>query len=93
MAISLPLQDILISPIGMLREHKSALRNGSANFITYCGPSGNFIRSPDSGAAAERFRGFRTALRDHDLKLRQELAFPNPDLNIVRRQDWPPVRI
>ena len=69
----------------MLREHKSALRNGSANFITYSGRSGNFIGSPDIGAAAERFRGFRTALRDHYLERRQEFVHPNQDLNSVRR--------
>jgi LacI family transcriptional regulator len=40
-----------------------------------------YIGSPDLSPAAERFRGFRTALRDHDIELRDEFVLANPDLN------------
>ncbi len=37
-----------------------------------------YIGSPDLTPAAERFRGFRTALREHDLELREGFALRNP---------------
>jgi LacI family transcriptional regulator len=40
-----------------------------------------YIGSPDLSPAAERFRGFRMALRDHDIELRDEFVLSNPDLN------------
>lgn len=40
-----------------------------------------YIGSPDLSPAAERFRGFRMALRDHGIELRDELVLANPDLN------------
>jgi LacI family transcriptional regulator len=39
-----------------------------------------YIGSPDVSAQAERFRGFRIALRDRDLELRQEFVLSNLDL-------------
>jgi LacI family transcriptional regulator len=38
-----------------------------------------YIGSPDLSAAAERFRGFRIALRDHGIELRNEWVLSNPD--------------
>jgi len=35
-----------------------------------------YIGSPDVGPAADRFRGFRMALREHDLELREERVLP-----------------
>jgi LacI family transcriptional regulator len=35
-----------------------------------------YIGSPDLGPAADRFRGFRNALRDHDVELRDDLIVP-----------------
>jgi LacI family transcriptional regulator len=40
-----------------------------------------YIGSPDLSPAAERFRGFRMALRDHDIELRDEFVLSNPDLD------------
>ena len=37
-----------------------------------------YIGSPDLSPAAERFRGFRMALRDHDLELRERFVVGNP---------------
>jgi len=39
-----------------------------------------YIGSPDLSPTAERFRGFRTALRDHDIELREEFVLSNPYL-------------
>jgi LacI family transcriptional regulator len=38
-----------------------------------------YIGSPDLGPAADRFRGFRMALREHDIDLREELVLQSPD--------------
>ena len=38
-----------------------------------------YIGSPDLGPAADRFRGFRMALRGHDLELREDLVLSGPD--------------
>lgn len=40
-----------------------------------------YIGSPDLSPAADRFRGFRNALRDHDIELREEFVLPSPDLD------------
>ena len=40
-----------------------------------------YIGSPDLSPTAERFRGFRMALRDHDIELRDEFVLSNPNLN------------
>jgi LacI family transcriptional regulator len=39
-----------------------------------------YIGSPDLSPTAERFRGFRMALRDHDIELRDEFVLSNPGL-------------
>jgi len=39
-----------------------------------------YIGSPDISAAAERFRGYRMALRDHGIELREEFVLSNPDV-------------
>lgn len=39
-----------------------------------------YIGSPDVSPAADRFRGFRNALRDHDIELRDEFVLAGPDL-------------
>jgi LacI family transcriptional regulator len=39
-----------------------------------------YIGSPDLSPAAERFRGFRMALRDHDIELRHEFVLSNSDV-------------
>ena len=39
-----------------------------------------YIGSPDVSAAADRFRGFRNALRDHHLQMRDEFVLSSPDL-------------
>jgi len=38
-----------------------------------------YIGSPDLSPAADRFRGFRFALRDHDLELREDLVLSSPN--------------
>lgn len=38
-----------------------------------------YIGSPDLGPAADRFRGFRMALRDHDIDLWEDLVLRNPE--------------
>ena len=38
-----------------------------------------YIGSPDLSPAADRYRGFRFALRDHDLALREDLILSSPD--------------
>jgi LacI family transcriptional regulator len=38
-----------------------------------------YIGSPDLGPAADRFRGFRMALRDHEIDLREDLVLSSPD--------------
>lgn len=38
-----------------------------------------YIGSPDLGPAADRFRGFRMALRAHDLEVREDLVLSAPD--------------
>jgi LacI family transcriptional regulator len=40
-----------------------------------------YIGSPDLSPAAERFRGFRMALRDHDIELRHEFVLSNPEVD------------
>jgi LacI family transcriptional regulator len=40
-----------------------------------------YIGSPDLSPAAERFRGFRVTLRDHDIELRHEFVLSNPDVD------------
>jgi len=40
-----------------------------------------YIGSPDLSPAAERFRGFRTALRDHDIELQDRFVLSNPHLD------------
>jgi LacI family transcriptional regulator len=37
-----------------------------------------YIGSPDLGPAADRFRGFRNALRDREVELREDLIVPGP---------------
>jgi LacI family transcriptional regulator len=37
-----------------------------------------YIGSPDLSPAAERFRGFRSALRDHDIELRESFVLSSP---------------
>jgi LacI family transcriptional regulator len=39
-----------------------------------------YIGSPDISTAAERFRGFRTALREHDLEMREDFVLSSPEL-------------
>ena len=39
-----------------------------------------YIGSPDLGPEADRFRGFRIALRDHDIALRDEFVLSNPQV-------------
>ena len=43
-----------------------------------------YIGSPDLSPAAERFRGFRTALRDHDLELREDFILSNSRMDESR---------
>lgn len=38
-----------------------------------------YIGSPDLGPAADRFRGFRLALQNHDIELRKDLVLRSPD--------------
>jgi len=38
-----------------------------------------YIGSPDLSPAADRFRGFRFALRDYDIELREDLILSRPD--------------
>ncbi len=38
-----------------------------------------YIGSPDLGPAADRFRGFRIALRDHDIDLQEDFVLRSPD--------------
>ncbi len=38
-----------------------------------------YIGSPDLSPAADRFRGFRFALRDHDIELREDLILSSPN--------------
>lgn len=38
-----------------------------------------YIGSPDLGPAADRFRGFRMALQNHDVDLREDLILRRPD--------------
>jgi LacI family transcriptional regulator len=38
-----------------------------------------YIGSPDLSPAADRFRGFRFALRDNDIELREDLVVASPD--------------
>jgi LacI family transcriptional regulator len=38
-----------------------------------------YIGSPDLSPAADRFRGFRFALRDNDIELREDLILSSPD--------------
>lgn len=38
-----------------------------------------YIGSPDLSVAADRFRGFRMALRDHDIELEEKLVLSNPE--------------
>jgi LacI family transcriptional regulator len=40
-----------------------------------------YIGSPDLSAAADRFRGFRNALRDHDIELREEFILCNQSVD------------
>jgi LacI family transcriptional regulator len=42
-----------------------------------------YIGSPDLSPAAERFRGFRIALRDHDIDLREELVPSHPNVDAL----------
>ncbi len=39
-----------------------------------------YIGSPDLSSAADRFRGFRTALRDHDIELRDKFVLSSPQV-------------
>jgi len=43
-----------------------------------------YIGSPDLTPAAERFRGFRIALRDHGIEVRNEWVLSNPELEESR---------
>jgi LacI family transcriptional regulator len=40
-----------------------------------------YIGSPDLSPSADRFRGFRNALRDHTLELRERFVIPSPIIN------------
>jgi LacI family transcriptional regulator len=40
-----------------------------------------YIGSPDLSPAADRYRGFRNTLRDHDIDLREEFVLADPNLS------------